>query len=283
MLGALLMVILLCPLVCVAAMPVTIVDQSNVSSTTSTTTTPHNVTKIFFKTISDNNDLNKNISSELNNNYDNVTILMEHNIDWQPTPINSIKPYIFRRRRKQFKLNSSSLHYMYDDSELKKLKNLSALTLNDEFNRNIINMNSIKYINNSIRPINSIKNLDTGNKLLSNENNSEHENKSLVLKQVLNDATSQSENLNNTINHLMIHHMVALSRTERSINPSLSSFLEHENPSNIERVERSTKINHLSGSVATRKIQLVLKNHYLQILPDGTVNGTVDHESDYSK
>jgi hypothetical protein len=47
------------------------------------------------------------------------------------------------------------------------------------------------------------------------------------------------------------------------------------------RSERSTNLSHITGTA--RKIQMHIKNRYLQILPDGTVNGTTDDDSDYSE
>ncbi|XP_055639068.1 uncharacterized protein LOC129777044 isoform X2 [Toxorhynchites rutilus septentrionalis] len=50
--------------------------------------------------------------------------------------------------------------------------------------------------------------------------------------------------------------------------------------SNLERNERSANLSHITG--ATRKIQLYIKNRYLQLLADGTVNGTYDDQSDFT-
>jgi hypothetical protein len=47
------------------------------------------------------------------------------------------------------------------------------------------------------------------------------------------------------------------------------------------RSERSTNLSHITGTA--RKIQMYIKNRYLQILPDGAVNGTNDDSSDYSE
>jgi len=47
------------------------------------------------------------------------------------------------------------------------------------------------------------------------------------------------------------------------------------------RSERSTNLSHITGTA--RKIQMHIKNKYLQILPDGTVNGTTEDDSDYSE
>lgn len=49
----------------------------------------------------------------------------------------------------------------------------------------------------------------------------------------------------------------------------------------LDRNERSANLSHITG--VTRKIQLYIKNRYLQLLPDGTVNGTQDEFSDFSK
>ncbi|KAI4477815.1 hypothetical protein M0804_012295 [Polistes exclamans] len=47
------------------------------------------------------------------------------------------------------------------------------------------------------------------------------------------------------------------------------------------RAERSANLSHITG--ASRKIQMYIKNRHLQILPDGTVNGSNDDTSDYSR
>jgi len=47
------------------------------------------------------------------------------------------------------------------------------------------------------------------------------------------------------------------------------------------RAERSANLSHITG--VSRKIQMFIKNRHLQILPDGTVNGSNDANSDYSE
>lgn len=47
------------------------------------------------------------------------------------------------------------------------------------------------------------------------------------------------------------------------------------------RAERSANLSHITGS--SRKIQMYVRNRHLQILPDGTVNGSNDDSSDYSE
>ncbi|XP_019884050.2 uncharacterized protein LOC105254412 [Camponotus floridanus] len=46
------------------------------------------------------------------------------------------------------------------------------------------------------------------------------------------------------------------------------------------RAERSANLSHITGS--SRKIQMYVRNRHLQILPDGTVNGSNDDSSDYT-
>ncbi|TMW49428.1 hypothetical protein DOY81_005494 [Sarcophaga bullata] len=56
------------------------------------------------------------------------------------------------------------------------------------------------------------------------------------------------------------------------------AILNLHQKNNLDRNERST-VSHLSGP--SRKIQLYIKNRFIQLLPDGTVNGTQDEQCDY--
>lgn len=49
----------------------------------------------------------------------------------------------------------------------------------------------------------------------------------------------------------------------------------------VARSERSTNLSHITGTA--RKIQMYIKNRYLQLLVDGTVNGTTDDTSAHSE
>jgi hypothetical protein len=49
----------------------------------------------------------------------------------------------------------------------------------------------------------------------------------------------------------------------------------------LRRGRRAAKLAHISGT--SRKIQIFIKKHFLQIFPDGTVNGTQDDMSEYSE
>lgn len=79
---------------------------------------------------------------------------------------------------------------------------------------------------------------------------------------------------------------VILSRTERSAQLKLSDMkrkrIQRNQHGNLfeKRIERSAN---LSLSKATKRIQLLIKGRFLQMLPDGTVNGTHDDTSEHSK
>lgn len=45
------------------------------------------------------------------------------------------------------------------------------------------------------------------------------------------------------------------------------------------RTERSANLSHITGTA--RKIRMYVKNRFLQLLPDGTVNGTADDTTEY--
>lgn len=70
---------------------------------------------------------------------------------------------------------------------------------------------------------------------------------------------------------------VILSRTDRSLGNK-----KRQRNSHLDRNERSANLSHHMSSSARRK-QLLIKNHYLQILPDGTIGGTTDRKSEFSK
>lgn len=75
---------------------------------------------------------------------------------------------------------------------------------------------------------------------------------------------------------------IILSRTDRSVHISLNKRkkLIQNDTENLERIERSAN---LSLAKATKRIQLLIKSRFLQLLPDGTVNGTQDEDSEYSE
>ncbi|XP_066999340.2 uncharacterized protein bnl [Anabrus simplex] len=60
---------------------------------------------------------------------------------------------------------------------------------------------------------------------------------------------------------------------------SSTSVDEFEDDGSV-RSERSTNLSHITGTA--RKIQMYVRNRHLQILPDGTVNGTSEDGSDYT-
>lgn len=95
---------------------------------------------------------------------------------------------------------------------------------------------------------------------------------------------NNSVKLNSSINVDRSDNSTLLSRVDRSIHMSANNHTGKRSTKrqrDLERNERSANLSHITG--ATRKIQLYIKNRFLQILPDGTVNGTHDDTSDYSK
>lgn len=75
-----------------------------------------------------------------------------------------------------------------------------------------------------------------------------------------------------------VHHRL-LHRELSSTSPPPPPAPPLEDPA--ARSERSTNLSHVTGSA--RKIQMFIKNRHLQLLPDGTVNGTTDDTSAYSE
>lgn len=94
-------------------------------------------------------------------------------------------------------------------------------------------------------------------------------------------SVNSSSRSNFNVNHTTSSSLILLSRADRSVVGSNSSTGRRKRQRDLDRNERSANLSHITG--ATRKIQLYIKNRFLQILPDGTVNGTHDDTSDYSK
>ena len=64
--------------------------------------------------------------------------------------------------------------------------------------------------------------------------------------------------------------------------PVLSPQSENTEDDSSMRIERSaTNISHITGTA--RKIRMLIRNKYLQIFADGTVNATDDGNTDYCK
>lgn len=79
---------------------------------------------------------------------------------------------------------------------------------------------------------------------------------------------NSSNKINN--NNLLLKHI----KSNNNNNYKVKSL-------NLDRNERSANLSHITGTA--RKIQLYIKNRFLQLLPDGTVNGTTNELSDYSE
>lgn len=82
----------------------------------------------------------------------------------------------------------------------------------------------------------------------------------------------------------VICSFVNASPTTQSSDPDTTQSATDPTESPLEdpaaRSQRSANLSHVTGTA--RKIQMFIKNRHLQILPDGTVNGTTDDNSAYT-
>lgn len=159
------------------------------------------------------------------------------------------------------------------------------------------------------KPSGNISNVTSSDKLMKVQNDEIHKNMYKIIdshhesSSETENYSMQSESTTSSIYELfdvnrserkLVSSNQILSRTDRSVhlnssnsrNNSVSGAKRVKNnktklSSTLERNERSANLSHITGSA--RKIQLYIKNRFLQLLPDGTVNGTTDDLSDYSK
>lgn len=167
--------------------------------------------------------------------------------------------------------------------------NHTATTIkSDYFVREIVLINK-KHVNMGYP--NSIINISLQNLTTINDNKSDiHDTNSYVFVTESTDIPSTAPSTQWTLsalffpnNTIIESNSTILSRADRSVSNHNSSYHRRSTKKqrDLERNERSANLSHITG--ATRKIQLYIKNRFLQILPDGTVNGTHDDTSDYSK
>ena len=98
-------------------------------------------------------------------------------------------------------------------------------------------------------------------------------------------GSSGEENVKDTHNKFNSRIDSSITTTTTTItNATTGSSISNrrKQSTNLDRNERSANLSHIMGTAA-RKIQLLIKNRLLQILPDGTVNGTQDDTSDNSE
>lgn len=118
------------------------------------------------------------------------------------------------------------------------------------------------------------------NKIIENNDNNKYSNYSQI------SSIYEIFFIKNKIN---IKNSNALMRTDRSAHSNANKSKETKRVkkskvkslSTLDRNERSANLSHITGSA--RKIQLYIKNRFVQLMPDGTVNGTTDDLSDFSK
>ena len=158
----------------------------------------------------------------------------------------------------------------------KNYLHISSQSMDENSNESIMDKNIIdvdRYIRNNEKEHN-----DNDSKITSSIYdifliNSEQKMKEKIMPRTLmrNDRSANQYHLNGK------HKKLNGTKRVKNINNSNNRV----KASTLDRNERSANLSHITGSA--RKIQLYIKNRFLQLMPDGTVNGTTDDSSDYSK
>ncbi|XP_031621302.1 serine/threonine-protein kinase DDB_G0283821 [Contarinia nasturtii] len=94
------------------------------------------------------------------------------------------------------------------------------------------------------------------------------------------DSINNNDHLNPN-NQDVVDDAEILSRTDRSVHIATNKRkrLHNNESSNVDRLERSANF---SLNRATKRIQVLIKGRFIQMLTDGTVNGTQDNDSEYT-
>lgn len=165
--------------------------------------------------------------------------------------------------------NSNSSYEISTNNIAHSYKNYLHVSqsMNEDSNESIMDKNIIdveKEHNNDSRITSSIYDIF----LINSEQKMKETSRTLMR----NDRSANQYNLNGK-------HNKKLNGTKRVKNINNSN--NRVKASTLDRNERSANLSHITGSA--RKIQLYIKNRFLQLMPDGTVNGTTDDSSDFSK
>lgn len=237
-----------------------------------------NQSELKSERVLNNNNNNKlnNLNNNINNNKSGLSEQFRYII--HPN-ITTISP-IFNEKNNRRKIPTTNKVTKFDIRNfwLSASSSSPSPTSSSSSNRSIIIQESIKQT--------TTKNLNLINKNNSNELNF-YPNSTMDYEILI--ATTTPPNESSSV--FYIPH-----RTERSIQQQQQQLnIPDDNNSSqlsirskrrrksspLDRNERSANLSHITG--ATRKIQLYIKNRYLQLLPDGTVNGTQDELSDFSE
>jgi hypothetical protein len=194
------------------------------------------------------------------------------------------------------------LHFANNENKM----NLSAVDDSHHHQTNLSNRNSSYEISTNNNVAHSYKNYlhvsqsmnDDSNESMMDKNNiidvdrySRHNNDSRITSSIYDIFLINSEQkIKETSRTLMRNDRSAnqyhLNGKHKKLNgtkrvKNINNSNSRVKPSTLDRNERSANLSHITGSA--RKIQLYIKNRFLQLMPDGTVNGTTDDSSDYSK
>lgn len=297
-LGALLLVILVWPMCC-ATMPTPAITSAsrksiNLLPETASTTT---ITNASLNTIRPSRRSTRNYSDRLRfmdivhraNATANSITQQKQRLATSPDALNSSQ-YTLVDRDDETLSRSQQINDRAETKNKNKSETLRNSTLNND------NFDSIKFSLNKI----SENNVNVDNSI--NTNYKSNINLNLVNlndNDAINSDKSSIININkrkfNTNNKLTVNNNSyledsnkILSRTERSLqlpnlsNTSTTAIRRRKiKGSHLDRIERSANLSQTTAT--TMKIQIYMKNRYLQLMPDGIVNGTFDDSSDYSK
>lgn len=289
LLGALTIIFLLWPICCCAAKPTRspILNTNSIPIQYSPLTTSNTLTDISTKI---NNSKEQKIQSETSlATIKPTTDMLEHNL-------------IAHRSSHQNNMGYDKINAISDNKNGTKFdfldtsnSNNYSRALNTVFNKlklqpNDKNINH-NYVDNDDNNINDVK----SSRLTLLQDNTILTPSNTFLKSttiVPPPTTSAYEIFNFTQSHNSPSKLGVLQRADRSVkninnNTNGTNAKRNKNNSNktkishLDRNERSANLSHITGGA--RKIQLYIKNRFLQLLPDGTINGTTDDLSDFSE
>lgn len=286
LLGALTIIFLLWPICCCAAKPTRspILNTNSIPIQYSPLTTSNTLTDISHKI---NNSKEQKIQSEtsLAKPIKPTTDMLEHNL-------------IAHRSSEQNNMGYDKINVISDNKNGTKFdfldtsnSNNYSRALNTAPNDKNINHN---YDDNNDNDINDVESsrltLLQDNTLLTPSNT--FLKSTATTTTAVPPTTSVYEIFNFTQSHNSRSKLGVLQRADRSvknINNNTNGTNAKRNKTNsnktkishLDRNERSANLSHITGGA--RKIQLYIKNRFLQLLPDGTINGTTDDLSDFSE
>ncbi|KAG5682019.1 hypothetical protein PVAND_011411 [Polypedilum vanderplanki] len=212
-------------------------------------------------------------------------LITTHLIVWQMLLVCAASPLKSFHTTATIELENNQLQLDNDNDNNSKSNNnqkslprgVMELSNNVSYEISTNTQNEISHVFNNYLSVVSINDKDIqSNNFKTNENNNNASQISSIYEIFF---------INNESNLNKLNKLIRIDRSAQS-NPKIHSKSKRvkggsgKSKSTLDRNERSANLSHITGS--TRKIQLYIKNRFLQLLPDGTVNGTTDDLSDYT-